>query len=77
MQSIIAIDKDSKVQICIDGDYTVHNDRKKHSDLFLVIARGAMLNVLKKLSLVTISSTETEVVADRKRFPKYSWFRYF
>ena len=36
-----------------------------------------MINVSKKLAVVTTSSTETEVVADGGRFPKCTWFRYF
>ena len=32
---------------------------------------------IKKLGVVTTTSTETEIVADGKIFPKYSWFRYF
>ena len=31
----------------------------------------------KKLGSNTVSSKETEVVIDRDRFPKCSWFRYF
>ena len=41
------------------------------------MGRGAMLNTSKKLGLVTTISTETEIVADGKRFPKCAWFRYF
>ena len=55
----------------------MHIDRKGHSGLYLMIGRGGMINVLKKLGLVIMSSIETEVVADRERFPKCSWFRYF
>ena len=51
----IKIDKDGEVQICIDEDYEVHADRKEHSGLFLIIGRGFVVNVSKKLRLVVIS----------------------
>ena len=35
-----------------------------------------MLNVAKKLGMVTISSTESEVVSTGERLPKCTWFRY-
>ena len=69
---IIAINKDSEVQIYIDGAYTVHIDGKGHSGIFLMIGKGRMMNVSKKLGLVTISSTKMEVVADRECFPAAS-----
>ena len=36
-----------------------------------------MINASKKLSLVTTSSTEIEVVSSRERFLKHTQFRYF
>ena len=36
-----------------------------------------MINISKKLGLVTTSSTEIEIVSCRERFPKCTWFRYF
>ena len=45
--------------------------------MHLMMGKGAMMNVSKKLGLVTTSSTETEVASNGERFPKYSWFRYF
>ena len=42
-----------------------------------MMKKGDMTNVSKKLGVVTTSSTETEIVADGKRFPKCIWFRYF
>jgi hypothetical protein len=36
-----------------------------------------MINVSKKLGLVTNSSTETEIVATEVRLPKCIWFRCF
>jgi hypothetical protein len=39
--------------------------------------KGAMINVTKKLGLVTNSSTETEIVATGECLPQCTWFRYF
>ena len=54
----------------------VHMDTRGHSGLFATMGKGAMLNVAKKLGMVTISSTETEVVSTGERLPKCTWFRY-
>ena len=51
--------------------HIVHIDRKGYSRLYLMMRRGRMINISKKLGLVTASSIETEVVADGERFPKY------
>ena len=48
--------------IYIDGAHMVHMDTRGHSVLFTIMVKGAMLNVAKKLGMVTISFTETEVV---------------
>ena len=69
---IIAIDKENKVQIYIDRAHAIHIDRKGYSGIFLMIGRGRMINISKKLELVTLSSTKTEVVTDMKYFLKYS-----
>lgn len=53
----------------------VHADCcKGHAGLFLTMGKGAMLNVSKKLGLVTNSSTETEIVSTGERMPKCTWF---
>ena len=65
------------MDVFIDGPYTIHANAQGHSGFFLIIERGIMINTSKKLSLVTTSSTETEVVSSGERFPKYIWFRYF
>lgn len=49
--------------IYIDGAHAVHYDAKGHSGLFLTQGKGAMINISKKLGIVTTSSTETEVVS--------------
>ena len=36
-----------------------------------------MMSVSKKLGLMTVSSTETEVVSTGERFLRCAWFRYF
>ena len=74
---IISIDKDGEAHTCIDSAHAMHSDRRGHSGLYLTMGRGGMINVSKKLGLVTLSSTETEVVADGERIPKCAWFRYF
>ena len=71
---IAGIDDKGDVSIYIDRSHTIHVDRKGHSRLFVTIGRGAMINFSKKLGLVTISSTETEVVSNSERFLKCIWF---
>ena len=66
-----------KTIIYIDGAHAVHADCKGHSGLFLTQGKGAMINVSKKVGLVTNSSTETEIVCTGERMPKCTWFRYF
>ena len=61
----------------INGAYAVHEDSKGNSGIFVTMRRGNMLNVLKKLGLITTSFTKTEVVSTGERFPKCTWFRYF
>lgn len=63
--------------IYIDGAHMIHRDTKGHSGLFATMGKGAMISVAKKLGLVTISSTETEVVLTGERILKCTWFRYF
>ena len=41
------------------------------------MGKGVMINVSKKLSLKTLSSTKTEIVSTVERLPKCVWFRYF
>ena len=60
----------------VDGSHGVHSDGKGNSGMFLTMGRGAMMNVSKKLGLMTISSIEIEVVADGERFRKCSWCSY-
>ena len=74
---IIEIDEEGNAHICIDGAHAVHSDVKGHSGLYLTMGRSAIINTLKKLGIVTTSSTETEVVACGERFLKCTWFRYF
>ena len=63
--------------IYIDGAHDVHSNCKGHSGLFVMQGKGVMISVLKKLGLVTNSSTETEIVSTGERMPKCTWFRYF
>lgn len=73
---IITINDDGAIT-CIDGAHTVHADAKGHSGLFNTMGKGAMINVSKKLGIVTNSFTETEIVSTRELMPKCTWFRYF
>ena len=52
----------------IERAYVVYTNGKGYLDIFLIVYRGIMINTSKKLSLVTISSTETEVVSNSKYF---------
>ena len=68
---------DEGATIYIDGSHAIHADTRGHSGMYTTMGKGALINVAKKLGLVTISSTETEVVATGERLPKCTWFRYF
>ena len=72
MLLIISIDKEGEVYIYIDRTYTIYADDKNHLGLYLIIGKEAMINISKKLGLVTTSSTEMEVVTNSEHFPKYS-----
>ena len=61
----------------VDGADAVHSDGRSHSGAFVTMGTGSIMNVLKKISLVTNRSTKTEVVPTGERFPKCTWFRYF
>ena len=74
--TIIEITEDGAI-IYIDGSHAIHTDAKGHSGMFTTMGRGALLNIAKKLGLVTVSSTETEIVSTGERMPKCTWFRYF
>ena len=41
------------------------------------MGKDVMMSASKKLAVVTIISTETEIVADGESSPKYSWFKHF
>ena len=48
----------------------MHSDSRGHSGMYVTIGTRAIMNVSKKLGLVTNSSAETEAVAIGERFPK-------
>ena len=50
-----AINDKGNVCAYVDGAHAVHSDSKGHSRLFVTIGRGAIINVSKKLGLVTKS----------------------
>ena len=39
--------------------------------------RGSMINIFKKLGLVTSRPIEKEGIYNSEIFQKYTWFRYF
>ena len=71
---ITSIDSNEMFHACINGSHVVHVHSQSHLGLSLTIGKGAMMNALKKLGLSTISLTENEVVSDRERHPKCTWF---
>ena len=74
---IIVINENRNIIIYIDGTHAIYAAAKRYSRLFIMIGKGVIINVSKKLELIMTSSTETEVVSSRKRFLKYTWFWYF
>ena len=42
----------------------MHDDGNWNSRMFLTMHKGAMMNVSKKLGVVTVRSTEIEIVSD-------------
>ena len=67
---IIIIDEKGNVLTYIDSTHIVYADRKGHASLFLIMGKGVIINILKKLSLVITRSTEIEIVLNSKRFSK-------
>ena len=50
----------------------MHSDSRGHLGMYVTIGIRAMMNVSKKLELVTNSYTKTKIVATGERFPKYT-----
>ena len=67
---IIDIADHRNAYVHADSIHATYSDIKFHSSLFLMIARGAMIKILKKFSIVTSSFTEIEVVSSGERFSK-------
>ena len=67
-----SINEEGEVLIYIDGANATCIDGKRYSVILVTIGKVATLNISKKLSIVTTSSTETEVVANGERFTKHS-----
>ena len=44
-----------------DWSKVVHTNTKGHSGMFMTICREALLNITKKVGLVTARSTKTEI----------------
>ena len=69
---VIVIDNKGEVLVCIDRVHTVFNNSKEYSGLYFTMSKGTMINILKKLSVVTTSLIEIEAVLNCKHFLKYS-----
>ena len=74
---IISTYDKGEVVMRVAGECTAHTDSRGYSGMFLTMGKCAMMSESKKLGVVTVSSTETEIVVDGERFPKYSWFRQY
>ena len=75
--TIICITEEGAI-IYIDGLHTIHAHTKGHSGMYVyAMGKGALINVARKLGLVTISSTKTEVELTGERMLNCTWFRYF
>ena len=71
------IDEGGNVTMHVDGSHAMHEDGKAHSGLFATMGKGAMINISKKLGLVTTSSAEKEIASTGERHPKCAYFRHF
>ena len=54
LPTVIKITEDGGI-IYIDGSHVFHTDTKVYSGMFMTIGKGALLNIAKKLGLLTIS----------------------
>ena len=68
--NIIAITENGAT-IYIDGAHAIYTDAKGHSRLYATMGKGVMINVSKKLSLKTLSSTKTEIVSTGEQVKDY------
>ena len=67
---IIVIDNKENIWIYIDELYAVYTNRKSHLGFFMIIGKGAIIIISKKLELVTNSLTKIEIVSNSKYFSK-------
>ena len=74
---MMSIDKDGESCTHADGSHAVNDNSTDHLGSHLIMRRGEMKSASKKLGLFTTSSTETEIVVDRERFPKFNGFVIF
>ena len=61
--------------MCMDGLHAIDMDARGHSGSFVTQGEGAVTSVSKKLVVVTMSSTETQIAATGEKLPKCTWFR--
>ena len=61
---IISTDDKEEIVTHVDGAHDVHADGKGHSRMFLTMVKGVTVSALKKLGVVTVSSTEIDIAAD-------------
>ena len=53
---IISIDDKEEVYFYIDRSHAVHTNEQRHSRMYLAIGKGRMMNISKKLDVITASS---------------------
>ena len=61
----------------VDASFAVHHDMKSHTGIVLSLGGGTVFSSSKKQSLVTKSSTESELVAVSDAIPQIVWTREF
>ena len=70
MLLIIGIDVNGDTCVYIDVSHAVHVDGKGYSGMCVTIGHDSMINLSKKLGIVSNSSIETEVVSSNEIFLK-------
>ena len=61
----------------IDGAHTVHADMKGHDGVYTTMEIGAVYSSSTNSKIITVSSTETEVISVGEMLPKHLCFRKF
>ena len=66
---IIITDNEGNTHIYINEVHIVYLDGRDYSSMHIIMGTRAMINVSKKLQLVTKSSTKIELILIGERFP--------